>query len=138
MRGLLLACLVAPSVQAQVIECPKFYPWQDTQLAEVPHQHKGQGFVAKAKLSGAGMYIGEVNGQGELMGDGKKVKGGWDTEYAFGPGPKWLVCSYGRSGDIRWWEQIDSKATRCTLKLREGGRDPMEVKLTCGGGEAGR
>lgn len=131
MRALLLALLVAPAVQAQVIECPKFYPWQDTKLAEVPHQHKGAGFVSKAKLSGAGMYTGELNGQGELMGDGKKVKGGWDVEYGFGLEPKWLVCSYGSSGEIRWWEQIDPKATRCTLTMREGGRAPMDAKLTC-------
>lgn len=130
-RALLLWVALAPAAQAQVIECPKFYPWQDTPVAEVPYQHKGQGFVAKAKLSGAGMYAGELNGRGELMGDSKKVKGGFDVDFGFGREPKWLVCSYGTSGDIRWWEQIDAKATRCTLKLREGGQDPMSASLAC-------
>jgi hypothetical protein len=134
----LLLLILAPAAAAQVIECPKFYPWQDTELAEVPYQHKGKGFVAKTKLTGAGMYIGELNGQGELMGAGTKVRGGWDIEYGFGPEPKWLVCSYGSNGDIRWWEQIDSKMTRCTLKMREGGRDPMDAKLTCTAGSASR
>lgn len=131
MRALLFACLLAPAVHAQVIECPKFYPWQDTPLAEVPYQHKGKGIVAKAKLSGAAMYTGEMGGQGELQGDGRKVKDGWDVDYGFGPEPKWLVCTYGKSGDVTWWEQIDSKVTRCSLKVREGGRDPMNVKLAC-------
>lgn len=131
MRALLFACLIAPVAHAQTIECPKFYPWQDTPLTEVPYQHKGKGVVAKAALSGAGMYTGELGGRGELQGDGKKVKGGWDTEFGFGTEPRWLVCRYGKSGDIAWWEQIDSKATRCTLRQRDASRDPMDVKLTC-------
>jgi uncharacterized protein YfiM (DUF2279 family) len=131
MKPFQLACLLSPAVHAQVIECPKFYPWQDTKLAEVPYQHKGQGFVAKAKLAGAGMYTGEINGRGELMGDSSKVKGGWDVQHSFAAGEtKWLVCSYGR-GDITWWEHIDARATRCTLKLRQGGRDPISATLTC-------
>ena len=77
------------------------------------------------------MFTGEINGRGELMGDSKKVKGGFDVDFGFGAERKWLVCSYGSGGDIRWWEQIDVKATRCTLKLREGGRDPMSAALTC-------
>jgi hypothetical protein len=131
MRALLIACFITPTVWAQTVECPKFYPSEDTSLAEVPYQHKGKGIVAKGKLTGAGMYIGEPGGQGELRGDDRQVKGGWDINYGFGTEPKWLVCSYGRNGDVTWWEQIDSKATRCTLKIREGGRDPVDAKLTC-------
>jgi hypothetical protein len=131
MRALLFACLIVSTAHAQTVECPKFYPSQDTSLAEVPYQHKGKGIVSKAKLSGASMYIGELGGPGELRGDDRQVKGGWDVNYGFGREPKWLVCSYGRNGDVMWWEPIDSKATHCTLKIREGGRDPMDVTLTC-------
>jgi hypothetical protein len=127
----LLLLVLAPAALAQVIECPKFYPWQDTQLAEVPHQHKGAGFVSKATLSGAGMYTGELNGKGELMGDGKKVKGGWNVQHGFAPGEaKWLVCTYGK-GDVTWWERIDPRVTACTLEVREAGREPASVKATC-------
>ena len=132
MKRILLACIfIAPAASAQVVECPKFYPWQDTPIAEVPYQHKGKGFVAKAKLAGAGMYTGEINGHGELMGDSRRVKGGWDVQHGFAAGAaKWLVCSYGR-GDITWWEQIDGKATACKVEVRDGGRDPMSVRATC-------
>jgi hypothetical protein len=131
MKVALLLLVLAPAAAAQVIECPKFYPWQDTQIAEVPHQHRGTGFVAKAQLSGAGMYEGELNGRGELQGDRRKVKGGWDVRHGFAPGgQKWLVCSYG-AGEVTWWEQLDPKVTSCTLQTREGGRDPMDIKATC-------
>ena len=132
MRAFALAVLLAPTVHAQVVECPKFYPWQDTPLAEVPYRHAGKGVVARAQLSGASMYVGDWNGRGELVGDGKKVRGGRDTRYGFEPGDvKWLVCTYGRDGSVTWWEQMDPKATSCVVRLREGGRDPMEANATC-------
>jgi hypothetical protein len=130
-RALVLAALVAPAVQAHVVECPKFYPWQDTPLAEVPYRHKGQGFVARSVLRGAVMYTGEINGKAELVGDARKMKDGREVAYGFEPGEsKWLVCSYG-DGSVTWWEQMDPKATSCLVRTRDGGRDPMGVKATC-------
>lgn len=134
MKALLLVCLIAPAAAAQVIECPKFYPWQDTQVAEVPYRHKGKGIVAKSKLSGAAMYVGEAGGTGELQGDTRKVKGGRDVHHGFAAGQqKWLVCSYG-AGDITWWEQLDPRVTSCMLRMRDGGRDPMDARLECKAG----
>jgi hypothetical protein len=132
MKTLLLALLAVSTstTYAQVIECPKFYPWQDTRLAEVPPQHKGTGLLAKSRLAGASMYTGELGGQAELQGDGKKVKGGWEVNYGFASGDaRWLVCSYG--AQITWWERMDPKATACKLEVREGGRDPASAKVTC-------
>jgi hypothetical protein len=133
MRRLLTAFLALSSTaSAQTIECPKFYPWQDTPIAEVPHQHKGKGFVARAKLNGAGLFTGEMNGQGEMIGDRRKVKGGINVHYGFAPPEtKWFVCSYGSAGDITWWEQLDRKATSCNLEIRESGRDPMSARIRC-------
>jgi hypothetical protein len=130
-RALLLWAALAPAAHAQVVECPKFYPWQDTPLAEVPYQHRGQGFVAKSVLRGAVMYTGEINGKAALVGEPHKVKGGQDVRHGFEPGErKWLVCSYG-DGSVTWWEQMDPKATSCVVQMRDGGRDPMNVKATC-------
>jgi hypothetical protein len=132
MKTILVACLFASGVaQAEVVECPKFYPWQDTPLAEVPFQHKGKGIVAKASLSGAGMYVGDFNGEGELQGVRKRVPNGYEVEYGGGSRPKWLVCSYGTSGDIRWWEQLDSQSATCKLAVREKGVDPISAKMVC-------
>jgi len=126
-----LIVALAPAAHAQIIECPKFYPWQDTPIAEVPYQHAGKGFIARASLSGAGIYTGEINGQGEMHGDRRKVKGGWDVHHGFAAGEKkWIVCSYG-DGGVTWWEELNPKVTSCTLQVREGGRDPMSVKASC-------
>lgn len=113
MRALLLAALlVVPVVHGQVIECPNAYPGKPA-----------------ARLIGAGMYTGERGGNGELIGDRRAVKGGWEAAFGFGPEPKWLVCYYG-SGEIQSWQQVDSKVTRCTLKVREG-RDRTAAVATC-------
>jgi hypothetical protein len=132
MRAALLFLLaLAPQAHAQVVECPKFYPWEDTVLAEVPYRHQGKGVVAKGRLRGATAYTGEFNGQAELQGMRKDVKGGFDVQYGFAPGElKWLVCTYG-GGDIAWWEQLDSKVTSCKLSVRKAGTDPLDVRMTC-------
>jgi hypothetical protein len=78
---LLILLAVAPAVRAQVVECPKFYPWQDTVLAEVPYGHKGKGMVTKERLTGAGLTVGEFNGGGDMQGLRKNVKGGHEVDY---------------------------------------------------------
>lgn len=132
MRGYLLFLLaLAPHVHGQQIECPKFYPSEDTVLTEVPYRHQGKGLVAKARLRGASTFLGEFNGRTELRGLRKDVKGGFDVHHGFSPGdPKWLVCTYG-AGDISWWEQLDSKFTNCRLSVRESGDNPLDIRMTC-------
>ncbi|NNG25128.1 hypothetical protein [Telluria aromaticivorans] len=56
------------------VECPKFYPSEDTVLAEVPYRHQGIGMVPKAWLQGASAYLGEFNCRTELQGLRKDVK----------------------------------------------------------------
>lgn len=132
MRTFLLACLlVAPVVQAQVSECPKFYPSKDTLLTEVPYKHIGKGVVVKAELSGAGVYSGDFNGNMQIApADVKKVKGGTDSYFM---PANWLVCDYG--GGISWWEELklnQDKTQACVLQVRNKvGRDPMDIKLIC-------
>lgn len=132
MKKILFAYLiVGPAAQAQVIECPKFYPWQDTPLTEVPYRHKGKGIVARRPLSDASAFAGEFNGASELQGVRKDVKGGYDVQL---PGvTKWFVCYYGEGRDISWWEQIDdSKITRCTLRVRnKNSEGMMDATMTC-------
>jgi hypothetical protein len=132
MKALVFALLAVSTstTRAQVTECPRFYPWQDTRLAEVPPQHKGTGVLTKSRLASAAMYAGELGGQAELQGDRQKVKGGWDVLYGFARGDaRWLVCSYG--AQITWWEQMDPKATSCKLEVRDGGRNPASAKVSC-------
>jgi hypothetical protein len=128
---LLILLAVAPAVRAQVVECPKFYPWQDTVLAEVPYGHKGKGMVTKERLTGAGLTVGEFNGGGDMQGLRKNVKGGHEVDYGTIDGPKWLVCAYG-PGNVTWWEQLDSKKAACRLQVRERNtKGMMDATLTC-------
>jgi len=121
--------ILSPAVQAQVIECPKFYPWQDTPLAEVPLKHKGKGVVEKTRLDDATVTAGMVNGGSDLHGSIKKVKGGRIVEYRMPDGQKWFVCYYG--GDIAWWEELDSKVSLCKLEVKKNSEGMMDATLIC-------
>jgi hypothetical protein len=135
MRILLIACLIlAPAAQAQVIVCPKFYPWQDTVIPEIPHGHNGKGVLAKQELSGATWMGGAFNDSfGETAGGVDKVKGGVDIVVP--TFAKWFVCWYGGGRTVAWWEELQldtSKAKDCKIQIRNKlGRDPMDIKLVC-------
>jgi len=117
MKAALLALALMAPAHAEVVECPKFYPAQAK---------------ARTALSGAGMFIGEKGGQGELAGERREAKGGWDAKFGFAAGDqRWLVCVYGASGNTTWWMQLDPKTTSCALQMRKGGRGPADVKATC-------
>lgn len=137
MRYLLFACLVlASTAKAQEIECPKFYPWQDTVLAEVPYKHNGKGVVAKEELSGASAMGGDFNSKPPtefIGGPSKKVKGGTDIQMPLDT--RWFVCWYGRGRTVAWWEELKhdpDKVEECTMKIRNKvGREPMAIKFAC-------
>lgn len=134
MKRLLLAfALIAPGASADEISCPKFYPWQDTVLPEVPYQHQGKGLVRKQELSGVNWMGGELGDtSGEMVGGVTQVKGG--RELAVPSFARWMVCSYG--GGVTWWEALKHetvKGNRCVIQVRDKvGSDPMDVRMTCG------
>lgn len=136
MKRLLFALLLtAPCAGAQEVSCPKFYPSEDTALLEVPYEHKGKGIVRRQELTGANWMGGDLGDtSGEMVGGVTKVKGGRDL--AVPPFARWMVCWYG--GGVTWWEQLKPehiKAGRCVIQVRDKtGRDPMDVKMTCGSG----
>jgi hypothetical protein len=136
MNKLLLACLIlAPAAQAQEVSCPKFYPWQDTVLTEVPYRHVGKGVVPKQELSGASAMGSPYNAPHppiEFQGSTeKKLKGGVDL--AMPTLTKYFVCRY--SGGVTWWEELKhdpKKVNGCTMKIRDKvGSDPMDISFAC-------
>lgn len=130
MRCALLLCLWIGVAQAQTVECPRAYPWEDTRLHEVPYRHNGLGVVAKGRLNGGAMFGGEGRDL-EQIGMPSKVKGGKNISYMFPADEmKWLLCTYGAGGDIQWWEQVSSRATECTVEERGKGRE-MTVRAVC-------
>src|SRR5438067_6761356 len=112
MKRLLIVCLLfAPAAKAQEISCPKFYPWQDTVLPEVPYRHNGKGVLNKQELSGAYWMAGEFNDTfGEMVGEAVKVKGGVDI--AVPTFAKWFVCWYGGGRAVAWWEELKPDTTK--------------------------
>lgn len=108
---LFLACGAA---HAQVIECPPAYP-----LAPTPLAGDSKAFISKSLLSGGGVFLGDLGGNGEMRGDDRAVKGGQDVRFGFPPNEsRWFVCSYGRDGGIGSWRAIDAKATSCVMQRR--------------------
>lgn len=133
-RFLFFYLVFTSGAQAQEIPCPKFYPWDDTVLAEVPYQHNGKGVVAKQELSGANWMGGDFNDTfGEMAGGVEKVNGGVDISVP--KFAKWLVCWYGSGRAVAWWEALkldNSPAKSCKIQIRNKvGRDPMDARLVC-------
>lgn len=127
MKEILPAILALSGIaaNAQALSCPNFYPTKEVTLSELPSgSHQGAGRVRGANLSGASMSFDAPQGNVELHGDIREIKGGRDIRYGFEPGTnKWLVCVFGGSertgGTIEWREKVDPKVTSCELKIRE-------------------
>lgn len=126
MRRLLLAAIVFSSVaHAEIIKCPERYPTKDVALSADAADGGGTARVRPARLSGAYFESGPlyVPPTVPLI---TKVKGGWDTEYLFGPpeygDPRWLICRYGGQqwgeGEIERWEKLPQHFTRCFEQVR--------------------
>jgi hypothetical protein len=126
----MLACaFLGPTVSAQTVECPKFYPSADTYINETPYQHNGKGLVKKSALKDASAFIGEINGGGEIQGGIKEVKNGYDVELPLDI--KWFVCIY--ENNVQWWEELklNPKITSCTMYVRKNKKYSADAKLVC-------
>jgi hypothetical protein len=137
MKKLLLVLMTfVPIAQADEVDCPKFYPSEDTVLTEVPYRHNGKGIVAKQELSGASAMGSPYNFKPPMEFHGghvNKVKGGTDIEMPLDT--RWFVCYYGKGTTVAWWEELKhdpDKIKNCTIKIRDKvGRDPMDIKFVC-------
>ena len=133
MKSYLLASVICVSAaQAQVVECPKFYPQADTVFSEVPPHHTGTGMVMRQPLSGALLNVGEFNGGGDIEGLRKDAKNGYEVKFGIWDGRKWLVCFYGPNNSVRWWEPLNEGEVECTLKVvKKNAQGAMDAVLTC-------
>ncbi|TFW27959.1 STY0301 family protein [Massilia horti] len=120
-----MAIVLASAVNAQEVECPKFFPAEVITLGGKLSGHAASARLTSANLSFAYMFSGQLYAEQTMVPPGdEKVKGGWNTEFYFTPEEKhWLVCRYGGSkwgdGNIERWEQLGQKITSCMLKVRE-------------------
>jgi hypothetical protein len=130
-RLILLIAFVPPPAMAQVFECPKFYPNQDTVLSEVPYRHDGKGVIARGEITGGRWMGGEFNDTfGVMQGPAPKNVPG-ETISVVPTFARWLVCDY--TSGVQWWEELKlAELKQCSLHVRDRTkRDPMDVKLVC-------
>ena len=143
MRTGLFAVLVLSCVatNAQVYRCPQVYPGKDAPVAP---------------LTGASIRLGELHGNGWLVGDDEAAKEGYNDHYELLVDKQaWLVCSYGGTkrikgrfhdghewnqrmewGGIDWWMRLAPKIGACTVKTREikqrnGDKSAWTVTAVC-------
>lgn len=100
MTSLLFASLLlASAVHAAELQCPDCYPGQDIELS-APQGWAGR-VDGGARLIGAGAVVGKPEEKGELRGQDRKTKDGYEIRYAGlndfqEPLQKWVFCSYGQ------------------------------------------
>lgn len=124
-KFLLATLLLSSAVRAEVIECPKLFPSEETALPEAGLGKTGAARIQRGHLSHAYIHFGEMYAEPFFTPPpSKKVKGGWDAKYSFAPEYKnWLVCRYGGDvwggGTVERWQSLDPKLSSCLLKVRE-------------------
>jgi hypothetical protein len=86
----------------------------------------------KAALMAGAIRVGPAGDRVELAGgDIRESKGGYEIVYHFpGRETKWLMCAYGKGGEIQRFERMSERATECKLQVRESKRD-VSAKMTC-------
>lgn len=115
MKLALVLLLASAAANAQEARCP--------QLIESPQ---------KAMLMAGAIRVGPAEDRVELAGgDTKEFKGGYDVIYRFlGHEIKWLMCAYGRDGEIQRFQRMDERATKCKLQVRESKRE-VSARMSC-------
>lgn len=120
------------TVQASELQCPDRYPAQDIEL---PAPHRWTGRVdGGARLIGAGALVGMPEEKGELRGQDRKTKDGYEIRYAGlnefqEPLQKWVFCSYGQGGEVRLFRRMPDDTDECLVKYKRN-REPAVPTVT--------
>jgi hypothetical protein len=127
--------LLVPTVQAAELQCPDRYPTQDMQLTAPP------GWIGRvdggARLTGAGALVGKPEDKGELRGQDRKTRNGYEIRYAGlndyrDPLQKWVFCSYGHGAEIRLFQRMPDDTSECLVKYRRNGEPAVPtVSISC-------
>jgi hypothetical protein len=86
-------------------------------------------------LSGAGVVVGppDVAPRAELRGGARQIsKRVIETTYAgLASQEKWLICSYGRGGELEQAHRLPSAAERCVIRVSQNQYNDTEVVVSC-------
>lgn len=85
-----------------------------------------------AALMAGAVRVGPAADRVELAGgEMKKTGSGYEIAYRFpGHEEKWLMCAYGKDGDIQRFQAANARATACNLRVRESKRG-VAVRMSC-------
>ena len=104
--------LLATPVHAAEIRCPdRWTPIGWTQQGAAPGE----------RVRGAGVIVGPIENNGELRGDERKTRSGYEVRFAglgqyVEPLGKWAYCDYGP--DARLLRQLPHDTRECVAKMR--------------------
>lgn len=124
--------LFISTAQAAELQCPDRYPAQAIELA-APQGWTGR-VDGGARLIGAGALVGQSEEKGELRGQDRETKDGYEIRYAGlndfqEPLQKWVFCSYGRGGEVRLFRRMPDDTDECLVKYRRN-REPAVPTVT--------
>lgn len=115
MRVALVLILISAGVGAEEVRCPQTI----------------DGPKSMALMAGA-IRVGPAEDRVELAGgELTKTGSGYEIVYRFpGHEEKWLMCAYGKGGDVQRFQPVNERATECTLRVRESKR-VVSARMNC-------
>ena len=129
----MLVNVAASAAVAQVQQCPR-----ELNPASVQVQ-PASGWLsivpARLLLSGAGIVAGrpDVEPRAELRGDTKRL-GKYLTETTYPhlkSMEKWLLCTYGRGGEIEQAFRLPAQADRCLIRISRNQYNDSDIAISC-------
>ncbi|AQR71372.1 hypothetical protein BZG29_25910 [Janthinobacterium sp. LM6] len=129
----ILLTVAAPAAIAQVPQCPHELSPASVQVRPASGW---LGIVpARLLLSGAGIVAGppDVEPRAELRGDtGRLGKYVTETTYPHLKSmEKWLLCTYGRGGEIELAYRLPVQADRCVIRISRNQYNDTDIAISC-------
>lgn len=130
---ILLASLAITGHAVEVSQCPNELGASSVQIKPAPGW---TGVVStRLLLSGAGVVVGPPNlePRADLRGDARTIsKYVTETRYSGLAGrEKWLVCTYGRGGELEQAYRIPADADHCIIRVTRNQYSDTDVSVSC-------
>jgi len=130
---ILLASLAITGHAVEVSQCPRELDAGSVQIKSAPGW---TGVVpTRLLLSGAGVVVGppNVEPRADLRGDARTIsKYVTETAYSGLAGrEKWLVCTYGRGGELEQAYRLPAAADRCIIRVTRNQYSDTDISVSC-------
>lgn len=138
MVATLLLLVTTSTLVIQVPQCPAELSASSVKVQSSPGW---TGIVStRLLLSSAGVVIGQpdVEPRAELRGDSRQLsKQVTETTYrGLGDQEKWLICSYGRGGELEQAHPLVRAADQCVVRVTRNQYNDAAVAVSCSANSA--